>query len=209
MEGTTMEETAAMGGTTAEESDVDAVVVEEQLVVPVATLSVTTLPMENTVAVNDMFKDLSDTKSQSVLSLLRSSPNLTTFVTLVEHAGLLEGLERLEAKTIFAPTNEAFAKLPKEQLEQLVMADNKVMLSTMLQAHILPQDVTAQQLDTNTRIRMSEDSYIQVERAVGGTVTRVGGAQLVLPNVEGSDGRIHVVDSVILPSREVQDTGNR
>lgn len=207
MDGTTMSETTTMAGNSEDNQGVDVLVVEEQVVVPIATLSVTALPMENTVEINKMFKDIDDTEKHDAYSLLKTSPNLTTFVMLIDQAGLKEGLMRLEEKTIFAPTNEAFSKIPKDKLETLLMPENQALLSRMLQAHVLPSEVTAAQLESNTRIQMSENSYIPVERTLNGTVTRVGGAQIIVPNVEASNGRIHVIDGVILPSEDTREEG--
>ena len=197
-----MSESATMAGSV-EERDVDAVIVEEKVVVPVATLSVTALSMENTIEVDDMFEDIGDTEQYDVMSLARTSPNLSTFVKLVEQAGLEAGLQNLEKLTLFAPTNEAFAKMPKDKLESLLMPENKAMLSRMLQAHFLSSEVTALRLRDNDRIQITEDSYIAIETPSVGNVV-VGGARLINSDIEASNGRIHVVDAVILPSEDVR-----
>lgn len=205
MEGTTMSETTTMAGSTTDDNSVDAVVVEEQVVVPVATLSITMLPMENTEEVDKMFESIDDTEQYSAIDLLRTSPNLTTFVKLIEQADMVDDMERLNEMTVFAPTNEAFAKIPKEKLESLILPENKALLMRMLQAHIIPSEVTETQLETNTRIRMSENSYIPVDKEMAGTVTRVGGAELVKTDIETSNGRVHIIDGVILPSEDARE----
>ncbi|RIJ42922.1 fasciclin domain-containing protein [Pontibacter oryzae] len=148
---------------------------------------------------NDMFSTVDDTEQYDALTLARKSPNLSTFVTLIEKAELVDDLERVEKFTLFAPTNAAFAKIPKDKLEMLLMPDNKAKLMQVLQAHVLPTEVSSLQLKNNTRIQMSDDSYIPVESDMNGTNIRIGGAQVVRSNIEASNGMIHVIDSVIMP----------
>ncbi|MCX2739710.1 fasciclin domain-containing protein [Pontibacter anaerobius] len=202
----TMSETQTMAGNT---EDADAVVVEESVVAvaPVATLSTTSLSLENTVEIDNMFENIDDTEQYDVLELAKMEPNLSTFVTLMEQANLKSDLDRLEEYTLFAPTNEAFAKIPKEKLESLLLSENKAQLMRVLQAHVLPSEVSSMQFQNNSRIQMSEDSYIPVEVGVNNTNIRVGGAQVIRPNIEGSNGVIHVIDSVILPE-DVQEGDN-
>ncbi|WP_066625473.1 fasciclin domain-containing protein [Rufibacter roseus] len=200
-------ETSAMAGDAAM-NDLDVLVIEEQVMVPLATLSVTALPMTNSVDIDDMFDNVGDTESYTTFELAKKSPNLSTFVMLIERANLADDLERVENLTLFAPTNEAFAKLPKEKLQSLLSSENTALLSSVLQAHILASDVSSARLDNNTRIRVSDKSYIPVDRTMSGTVTTVGGAQIVKSDVEASNGRIHVIDSVILPSENILEDNN-
>jgi uncharacterized surface protein with fasciclin (FAS1) repeats len=210
-ETTTMSETQTMAGsaTDTEQSNVDAMVIEEKVVVPVATLSITTLPMENTVEVDNMFEDIDDTKQHDVLALAKTNPNLSTFMMLAEQADLESDLQRLDEFTLFAPTNEAFSKVPQEKLESLLMPDNLALLKRVLQAHVLPSKVSATQFNSSQRIQMSEDSYIPVDVTMNGTNITVGGATIVKDNVEASNGMIHVVDNVILPTENTTETGVR
>lgn len=175
-------------------------VIERDIVVPVATVAITALPMENPVEVNDMFEDIDETENLSVLDLARKSPNLTTFVKLLEQADLVQDIERLDELTLFAPTNEAFAKMDKEKLETLLLPENQAKLMWMLQAHVLPNKVSSMQFNTTQRIEMTEDSYIPVDVSLGGTNVLIGGASIIKDNVEASNGFIHVVDKVIEPS---------
>lgn len=206
----TYSETERMAGTTTEETTtdeegqvLDVLVVEEKAVVPVGTIAVTALALENPVPIDDMFDDIDDTEQYTVMELARKSPNLSTFVKLIEQAGLENDLERLDKMTFFAPTNEAFAKIPKDKLSKLLLTDNRAILSAMVQAHILPSEVASGQLQSNTRIRMTDQSYLPVNTDNNGTITSVGNAELIKTDVEASNGRIHVLDSVIMPSAVV------
>lgn len=198
----TMSETQTMAG-----EDPDAVVVEETVVAaaPIATTT-TTLSIENTGSVDDMFSKIDDTEQHDVLALAKMEPNLSTFVTLVEQSGIASDLERLESYTLLAPSNEAFSKIPQDKLESLLMPDNKALLMSVLQMHVLPSEVSSLQFQNNSQIQVGEDSYIPVEVGVNNTYVRVGGAQLVKTNIEASNGVIHVIDNVILPKDMQEDS---
>ncbi|MCJ8165851.1 fasciclin domain-containing protein [Pontibacter sp. E15-1] len=159
------------------------------------------LSMENPVDVNDMFEDVSDSKQYDILTLAKKTPNLSTFVALVEHAGLKDDLMRVGEMTVFAPTNVAFAKLDKQKLEMLTEPGNKAQLMNILQAHVLPSKVSSVQFNSSQRIKLTEDSYLPVSVGMNGTSITVGGATIVKNNIEASNGYIHVVDNVIMPSK--------
>ena len=210
MDETTMSETQSMAGDAVEEqpaattepmnaAPLRSLIIEREIVVPVATVAVTALPMENTVEIDEMFEDVGDTEQFKVMDLARKSPNLTTFVKLIEQANMVEDIERLNEATIFAPTNEAFAKMDKQKLEMLLMPDNQAQLMQLVQAHVLPSKVSSLQFNTTQRIELTEDSYLPVDVTLGGTNVVVGGATIVKNNIEASNGFIHVVDTVIQP----------
>ena len=214
MEGdVTMTETQEMAGTDTDldtnvdvDADVDADVDSDMDTDMSASISMDALSMENPVSVDEMFADIDDTEQYDVLELARMNPNLSTFVSLVEQSGLESDLSRLGKFTLLAPTNEAFSKVPHDKLEALLNADNKAALKSVLQAHVLPNEVTSAQFQNNSQIQVGEDSYIPVEVGVNNTNIRIGGAQVVKANVEASNGVIHVIDNVILPENAQQNS---
>ncbi|AKD05452.1 hypothetical protein PKOR_02060 [Pontibacter korlensis] len=160
---------------------------------------------EGTIDYDDMFSNISDTKQHDALALIKMDPNLSTFAKLLEQAELEDDLQRLDEYTLFVPTNQAFAQLDQEKLQSLLLPENKAKLMHVLQAHVLPGEVSSLQLENNTRIQMSENSHIPVEVGVNNTNITVGGAQLVRSNIEASNGTIHVIDGVILPENARED----
>lgn len=201
-ETTTMSETGTMAGDVTEGEEFDVLVIEEQVTVPIVTLSTTALIMENPVEINQMFEDIEDTEQYDVLELARRTPNLSTFVKLIEQAQLNDDMQRVERLTLFAPTNEVFAQLPKEELEKLLMGDNYASLARMLQNHIISTEITSTQLQNNNRIRVTESSYIPIDSDTNLGVIRVGGAQIVRSDIEASNGRIHIVDGIFSPTED-------
>lgn len=203
-ESTTISETETMAGSTTENASniegYDVLVVEEQVTVPIVTLSTTALIMDNPIEVDQMFEDISNTESYDVLELAKTSPNLSTFVKLIEQAQLADDIQRVEEVTLFAPTNEAFASMSKQDLEQLLMADNYAALSRMLQNHIVSSDVSSTQLYRNDRIRISDSNYIELDSDADLGSTRIGGANIIKNDIKASNGRIHVIDAIIQPT---------
>lgn len=201
---TSMSETQTMAGNTTME-DADAVVVEREIVAPVATIPVATLSLKNDTDVNEMFNAIDDTEKYNLIELAKTSSNLSTFITLAEYAGIDDDLMRDGSFTLFAPTNEAFSKLSKEDLEMLMLPENKAKLISVLQAHVLPSEVSSTQFNSTQRIKLSDNRYIPIDTQLNGTQVLVGGAAIVVPNVEASNGVIHVVDNVIIPSQDAVD----
>ncbi|MEY3020943.1 MAG: hypothetical protein RIS86_139 [Planctomycetota bacterium] len=123
-----------------------------------------------------------------------------SFKTLVAAVGAAELADTLNGKgpfTVFAPTDEAFAKLPKEKLEWLLKPENKATLATILTYHVVPGAVKAADV-----VKLSNATTVQGQRVDikvdGGKVT-VDGANVVKTDIACSNGVIHVIDTVILP----------
>jgi uncharacterized surface protein with fasciclin (FAS1) repeats len=118
-------------------------------------------------------------------------------VAAVQAAGLVETLKGEGPFTVFAPTDEAFAKLPAGTLEDLLKPESKDTLTAILTYHVVPGRVMAADvvgLDSATTVN-GEDLSIEVE----GDTVMVDGAAVVQADIECSNGVIHVIDSVIMP----------
>jgi uncharacterized surface protein with fasciclin (FAS1) repeats len=123
--------------------------------------------------------------------------DFSTLVAAVKAAGLVETLSGDGPFTVFAPTNEAFEKLPKGTLESLLKPENKDKLVAILTYHVVPGKVLAEdvvQLDSATTVQGSDIS-IKVE----GRNVHVNDAHVVKTDIVSSNGVIHVIDKVILP----------
>lgn len=154
---------------------------------------------------DSMFANVDNTDQHDVLSLLRRDENFSMFVELLENSGLDNSLDAISPVTIFAPTNQAFQELTKEEYDRLTKSENKANLNRILQAHFLPRKVYHNEFQQNQTISTGNQEEINVETA--GTVPTaghmatvvIGGASIVKPDVEASNGIIHVVDGVIFP----------
>src|SRR3954464_8401650 len=118
-----------------------------------------------------------------------------TLVALVKQAGLAGALSGPGPLTVFAPTDAAFAKVPKATLTAL--GKNKAKLKAVLLYHVVKGKVTAAQVVKLTSATTLEGSSVAI-KVKGGKVF-VGGAQVVTPDVMASNGVIHVIDKVLIP----------
>ena len=119
--------------------------------------------------------------------------NFTTLVTAVKAAGLVDTLKGPGPFTVFAPTDEAFAKVPKAQLDAL-LAD-KAMLTKVLTYHVVAGKVMAKDVKAGS-VKTVQGSSITV-KTDGGVM--VDGAKVIKTDVVASNGVIHAIDSVIMP----------
>ncbi len=120
-----------------------------------------------------------------------------TLVAAVKSAGLAETLQGKGPFTVFAPTDSAFAKLPKGVLENLLKPENKERLAAVLTYHVLPGKVMASDVKTmKAKTVNGQELSIKVEN---GSVM-VDAAQVVQTDVVAANGVIHVIDAVLLPA---------
>ena len=119
-----------------------------------------------------------------------------TLVSLVKQAGLAGALSAPGQLTVFAPTDAAFAKVPKATLTEL--ARNTARLKQVLLYHVVKGDVTAAQVVKLTSAKTLEGSAVPI-RVENGKVY-IGGAQVIKANVTASNGVIHVINTVLIPT---------
>src|SRR4051794_37788188 len=132
-----------------------------------------------------------------------NSKDHTTLVAAVKAAGLVDTLSGKGPFTVFAPTNEAFAKLPAGTVETLVKPENKATLTKILTYHVVPGRITAADLKDGMKLKTAEGEELSVKHQDGKTwiVDAKGGTSMVtISNVNQSNGVIHVVDTVLMPA---------
>lgn len=120
-----------------------------------------------------------------------------TLVAAVKAAGLVETLKGAGPFTVFAPTDEAFAKLPKGTLEDLLNPANKAKLQSILTYHVVPGTVMAADVAKLHTAKTVEGQNVTI-KATGGKVM-VDAANVTKTDIVASNGVIHVIDAVILP----------
>ncbi len=148
--------------------------------------------------------------SKNIIQNAVNSKDHTTLVAAVKAAGLVETLEGAGPFTVFAPTNEAFAKLPPGTVESLLKPENKPTLVKILTYHVVPGRMTAAGLmkaikagEGMAKLKTVAGEDLIVKEAGPGklTVTDAKGdvAHVTIANVMQSNGVIHVIDTVLLP----------
>jgi uncharacterized surface protein with fasciclin (FAS1) repeats len=123
--------------------------------------------------------------------------SFNTLAAALKAAGLVDTLKGKGPFTVFAPTDEAFAKLPAGTVEDLLKPENKAKLVAVLTYHVVPGSVSSKEV-----VKLKSATTVQGQpvkiKAEGGTV-QVDGATVVKADVMASNGVIHVIDRVILP----------
>jgi uncharacterized surface protein with fasciclin (FAS1) repeats len=123
--------------------------------------------------------------------------SFNTLATALKAAGLVETLKGPGPFTVFAPTDEAFAKLPAGTLESLLKPENKAKLAGILTYHVVPGKVMAADVVKLTSAKTVNGQSVKI--AVKDGKVTVDGANVVKTDVAASNGVIHVIDAVILP----------
>ncbi len=123
--------------------------------------------------------------------------NFKTLVAAVQAAGLVDTLKGDGPFTVFAPTDEAFAKLPAGTLETLLKPENKEKLQKILTYHVVAGKVMAQDVMQLQSAKTVEGQSVTI-KTMGGNVM-VDGAKVTKADIAASNGVIHVVDTVLLP----------
>lgn len=120
-----------------------------------------------------------------------------TLVAAVKAAGLVDTLKGPGPFTVFAPTDEAFAKLPAGTLEGLLKPENKAKLQSILTYHVVPGKVMSQDVVKLDSAKTVEGHSIAIKTVDGGVM--VNNARVTKADIKASNGVIHVIDTVILP----------
>jgi uncharacterized surface protein with fasciclin (FAS1) repeats len=123
--------------------------------------------------------------------------SFNTLATALQAAGLVETLKGEGPFTVFAPTDEAFAKLPAGTVEDLLKPENKDKLVAVLTYHVVAGKVKAKDVVKLTSADTVQGSSVDIK--VKGDTVYVDNAKVVKTDIKASNGIIHVIDSVILP----------
>ena len=126
-----------------------------------------------------------------------ATKDFSTLVAAIKAAGLAETLSGKGPFTVFAPTNEAFKKLPPGALANLLKPENKAKLAEVLKYHVVAGNVMAADVVKLKKAKTVEGSDVTI-KVVGSKVT-VDGAQVVKTDIKSKNGVIHVIDKVMLP----------
>lgn len=136
-------------------------------------------------------------QAMDIVDIAAADGRFTTLVAAVQAAGLVETLKGEGPFTVFAPTDEAFAKLPTGTIDELLKAENKQQLTDILLYHVLPGKVMAADVSDGLIADSALGTSLFFKVDMGKAY--VNEAMIVLTDIEASNGVIHVIDTVILP----------
>ncbi len=138
--------------------------------------------------------------AQDIVDVAAGNDAFSTLVAAVTEAGLVDTLKGSGPFTVFAPTNEAFEKLPAGTVETLLQPENRDQLVAILTYHVVPARVPSSDLAGQTvAARTVQGGQLTIDGRDG---VLVNDATVTQADIEASNGIIHVVDTVILPPSE-------
>jgi uncharacterized surface protein with fasciclin (FAS1) repeats len=138
--------------------------------------------------------DCGSNDRQDIVDTAVAAGSFNTLVTAVKEAGLVETLKSDGPFTVFAPTDEAFAKLPEGTIESLLQ--DKEALTNVLTYHVVPGKVMSSDVVKLASAKTVQGQSISIDTSSG---VMVDNANVIKTDIETSNGVIHVIDTVILP----------
>lgn len=139
---------------------------------------------------------LTASEEKTIVGVAASAGQFNTLVAAVKAAGLVDTLNGKGPFTVFAPTDEAFAKLPAGTVEDLLKPENKEKLTAILTYHVLSGKIMAADVKTSSAKTVNgKDVVIKV---TDGKVT-IGAANVIKTDILATNGVIHVIDTVLIP----------
>jgi len=135
--------------------------------------------------------------NKDIVEMAAGAGQFNTLVQAVGAAGLVDTLKRPGPFTVFAPTDGAFAKLPKGTLESLLKPQNRAKLVDILTYHVVPGRIVANQVVDLPKADTVQGSSVLIAAKDG--EVRVAGAKVIKADIDASNGVIHVIDTVIMP----------
>ncbi|MER3491694.1 MAG: beta-Ig-H3/fasciclin [Mastigocladus sp. ERB_26_2] len=136
-----------------------------------------------------------------IVSIAEASGSFNTLTSLLRTAGLADALRQPGPYTVFAPTDQAFAALPPDVLQQLQQPENRETLIKILRYHVVAGELPAEKL-TSGEVKTLEDETVNVK--VDNNQIAVNNASVVQPNVKATNGVVHVINQVLIPPELAQ-----
>ena len=143
------------------------------------------------------FAGVSTVASKDIVDTAVSAGSFKTLTAALDAAGLVETLKGKGPFTVFAPTDEAFAKLPEGTLKSLLKPENKQKLTSILTYHVVAGNVKAADVIKLSSAKTLNGQSVTIKTA-GGKVL-INGATVVKADIAATNGTIHVIDTVLLP----------
>lgn len=137
-----------------------------------------------------------DVSEKDVVKIAVGSPDHTTLVAAIKAADLVNSLSNAGPFTVFAPVNAAFDKLPKGTVDDLLKPENKSKLENILQHHVMTSALAADFFQDGQSMGMVDGTNVTF--TVKGKDVFVDGNK-ILGSIKGSNGWVHVIDTVLLP----------
>ena len=142
---------------------------------------------------------LATANASNIVETAQNAGSFKTLIAAASAAGLADALAQGENLTVFAPTDEAFAKLPKGTVESLLKPENKDQLIAILTYHVVGRTLTSDMLPGRTIHVKTLNKADTLSVTKDGSGVTVDNANVVSADIKASNGTIHVIDTVLLP----------
>lgn len=139
-----------------------------------------------------------DESAKDVVKVAAGSKDHTTLVAAVKQAQLVDALSNAGPFTVFAPTNEAFNKLPAGTVDDLMKPENKEKLQDILQYHVFVANLSTALMQDGQTLNQVNGQNISIQKSADGKV-KINGKANIVASIPASNGVIHVIDEVLLP----------
>lgn len=141
---------------------------------------------------------------KDIVSTAVEAGSFKTLAAALDAAGLVATLQGQGPFTVFAPTDDAFAKLPAGTVENLLKPENKAQLAAILKFHVVPGRLYAADLAGGQPVKTLQGASVSL--TIDGSQPQIGNAKVVAANIDAANGVIHVIDQVLLPPKPVSQT---
>lgn len=131
---------------------------------------------------------------KNIVETAADSGNFKTLIRAVQEVGLVDSLSSEGPFTIFAPTDEAFEKLPDGTIDNLL--NNKEELTNILTYHVIPEKIMSDSVSNLKTAKTANGKHIPIDNSDG---IKIDNAKIIQKDIECSNGVIHVIDNVLLP----------
>ena len=148
------------------------------------------------------FAAVASAQEKDIVDTAVAAGSFKTLATALQAAGLVETLKGPGPFTVFAPTDDAFAKLPKGALDDLLKPENKQKLVAVLTYHVVPGKVMAADVAKMKKAKTVEGSDVTIKTK--GKKVMVDKANVIQTDIMASNGVIHVIDAVIMPPKKAK-----
>ena len=139
----------------------------------------------------------------TIVDIATSNDDFSTLVAALTAADLVEALSGDGPFTVFAPTNDAFAKIDEETLSSLLLPENKSALTNILLYHVVPRKVLSTDLEDHTRILTLQGTTVRVRTE---PVVKINRSAVTTADIIACNGVVHVIDTVLIPNKDPPPT---
>jgi uncharacterized surface protein with fasciclin (FAS1) repeats len=143
-------------------------------------------------------------ENYDIIETATKAGNFQVFSKALSHAGLREPLKDKGPYTVFAPTDDAFAKVPPGKLDDLLKPENKETLLSLLKSHVVLGKLKSNDLKSLDQTKNAQGEVLKIESRAGLWINE---AKVVSADLEASNGVLHGIDTVILPQAKVAHGG--